>query len=83
MNRMLYHASSILLFRTTLSPVDIATAGGHIGVCLEHSITANQMAVSYTQTFGARMTYVAVYSSFVAAYVLFVSLILRCMHFTH
>ncbi|KAK8124555.1 fungal-specific transcription factor domain-containing protein [Apiospora kogelbergensis] len=67
MLQMLYHASSILLFRTTLSPVDIATAGGHIGVCLEHSITANQMAVSYTQTFGARMTYVAVYSSFVAA----------------
>ncbi|KAK8138797.1 fungal-specific transcription factor domain-containing protein [Apiospora sp. TS-2023a] len=67
MLQMLYHASNILLFRITLSPNDIATAAGHVGTCLEHSVTANQMAVSYTQTFGTRMTYVAMYSSFVAA----------------
>ncbi|KAK8056456.1 fungal specific transcription factor [Apiospora rasikravindrae] len=67
MLQMLYHASSILLFRVTLSPDDIAAAAGHVGACLEHSITANQMAVSYTRTFGTRMTYVAMYSSFVAA----------------
>ncbi|KAK7989384.1 hypothetical protein PG989_009699 [Apiospora arundinis] len=67
MLQMLYHASSILLLRITLSPKDIATSAGHVGACLEHSITANHMAASYTQTFGTRMTYVAMYSSFVAA----------------
>ncbi|KAK8049385.1 hypothetical protein PG994_011115 [Apiospora phragmitis] len=67
MLQMLYHASSILLLRITSSPDDIATAAGHVGTCLKHSITANQMAVSYTRTFGTRMTYVAMYSSFVAA----------------
>lgn len=69
LNRMLYHASSILLFRLIIDPTDIATGAGHVATCLEHSITANQMAVSFTQTFGERMAYVAMYSSFVAAYV--------------
>lgn len=65
--RMLYHASSILLYRLILDPTDIPTAGGHVGTCLEHSAIANQMAVAYTHTFGERIAYVGMYSSFVAA----------------
>ncbi|QKX60436.1 uncharacterized protein TRUGW13939_07581 [Talaromyces rugulosus] len=67
MLQIFYHATSILLYRLTVDPTDISTTSGHVPVCLEHSITANQMAVSFTQTFGERMTYVAMYSSFVAA----------------
>jgi hypothetical protein len=44
-------------------------AGGHVRTCLDHSISAHQLAISLTRTFGERMTYVAMYSSFVAAYV--------------
>lgn len=66
-NRLLYHATSILLHRPMLQQSDIPQAKGHVATCLEHSITANQMALSYTTTFGERMTYIAVYSSFVAA----------------
>lgn len=66
---MLYHASTILVHRLVIDPADLQTASGHVRTCLEHSITANQMAVSFTQTFGERLSYVAMYSSFVAAYV--------------
>ena len=64
---MLYHASSILVYRLIIDTEDVATGNGHVATCLEHSITANQMAASFTQTFGERMTYVGMYSSFVAA----------------
>ncbi len=67
--RMLYHATNILLYRLILDPADISTGEGHAATCLEHSITANQRAFSFAQTFGERMTYVAMYSSFVAAWV--------------
>ncbi|OAA57993.1 Transcription factor [Niveomyces insectorum RCEF 264] len=65
--QMLYHATSILVYRLVVEPAEIATAEGHAGTCLQHSITANQMAVRFIETFGERMTYVGMYSSFVAA----------------
>lgn len=64
---MLYHATAILLHRLLIEPHDIDGGDKVVETCLEHAITANQMAVSFTQTFGERLTYVAMYSSFVAA----------------
>lgn len=71
-SRMLYHASYILLHRPVFDSSEILNAAGHVSTCLEHSAMANMLAVSFTSTFGERMTYVAMYSSFVAAYVVFV-----------
>lgn len=67
--RMLYHATSILLYRPVIMPRDIAQVPGQdlVVLCAEHSSKANQMAISFTSTFGERMTYVAQYSLFVAA----------------
>ncbi|KAH8655897.1 fungal-specific transcription factor domain-containing protein [Xylariales sp. PMI_506] len=67
MFQMLYHTTNILLYRLIIDPANISTGNGHVATCLDHSITANQMAVSFTRTFGSRMTYVDMYSSFVAA----------------
>ncbi|KAH8897668.1 hypothetical protein GQ53DRAFT_449273 [Thozetella sp. PMI_491] len=67
MFQMLYHATSILLYRLILDLADLSTGGGYVATCLEHSITANQMAISFTRTFGERLTYGGIYSSFVAA----------------
>lgn len=65
--RMLYHAAYILLHRPIFDAAEISNASGAVATCIEHSAAANDLAVSFTSTFGERMTYVAVYSSFVAA----------------
>lgn len=64
---MLYHAVSILLSRLLVNAQAIDAMNVDVQACLEHTTTANQMAVSFTGIFGERMSYVAMYSSFVAA----------------
>ncbi len=64
---MLFHATNILLHRPGIKPQDVAQDKGPVALCAEHSTKANQMALSFTATFGERMTYVAQYSLFVAA----------------
>jgi hypothetical protein len=64
---MLYHATYILLSRTDVSQSDIASGKAKVSVCEEHSVEASVLAKAFTDSFGERMTYVAVYSLFVAA----------------
>jgi hypothetical protein len=64
---MLFHATYILVCRTDVSASDIAAASPEVVACEEHSVKANRLAKAFTDTFGERMTYVAVYSLFVAA----------------
>lgn len=68
---MLFHATCILVGRTDITPADITSASKQtqVSACEQHSIQANLLARGFTETFGERMTYVAVYSLFVAAYV--------------
>ena len=65
--RIFFHASSILLHRPTVNPLDIANASGPARICLEHSIAATGQAVRFGRTFGDYMRYLPRYSWFVAA----------------
>ena len=67
MDRTQYHASWILLYRTSCAPSDFSTVSGHVPSCLEHSVAVHDLCVAYSSTFGRRMPYLAMYSSFVAA----------------
>lgn len=49
--RIFYHTTSILLFRPIFSPATVSTMSGYVQISLDHSITANQIAVGFTQTF--------------------------------